>query len=173
MTEPRRLVAPDGTSTELSTGLISASHRAVDLRRSRIVNGVNLQPWHPYTRSALLPVTPGNAMPLDVEIFPVNALIKSGHRIRLSIGSSDFPHAAAPDKRDNLVVANCLPGTKRTVADERLRREVHGRHFDKSARALLLLEKRFNFRAHRRIGSAFLIEKRRAAFWLAFDRGFN
>jgi putative CocE/NonD family hydrolase len=93
-------VAPDGTSTELSTGLISASHRAVDRRRSRIVDGVNLQPWHPFTRRALLPVTAGKAMPLDVEIFPINALIKAGHRIRLSIGSSDFPHAAAP-----------LPGT--------------------------------------------------------------
>src|SRR6266446_4942139 len=77
----------------------------------------------------------------------------------------NFPHAAAPDKGDNLVVANCLPGTKRTFADERLRREVQGRHFDKSARALLLLEKRFNFRAHRQIGSAFLIEKCRAASW--------
>jgi hypothetical protein len=37
----------------------------------------------------------------------------------------------------------------------------------------LLLEKRFNFRAHRRIGSAFLIEKRRARFRFAFDRRLN
>ena len=92
-------VAPDGTSTELSTGLVSAAHRAVDRKLSRIVNGVNLQPWHPYTRQALLPVAPGKPMALDVEIFSINALIKAGHRIRLSIGSSDFPHAASPAPR--------------------------------------------------------------------------
>ena len=89
-------VAPDGTSTELSTGLVSAVHRAVDAKKSRIVNGINLQPWHPYSRAALSPVTANEPMALDAEIFPTNALIKAGHRIRLSVGTSDFPHAASP-----------------------------------------------------------------------------
>ena len=50
---------------------------------------------------------------------------------------------------------------------------MQGGSFDELVCALLLLEKRFNFRAHRRIGSAFVIEKRRARFRFAFDGRLN
>ncbi len=89
-------VAPDGRSRELSTGLLAASFRAVDEDASRIVDGMNIQPWHPYTRESVLPVTPGEPMVLDVEIFPTVARIPAGWSLRLSIGTSDFPHAVSP-----------------------------------------------------------------------------
>jgi predicted acyl esterase len=31
-----------------------------------------------------------------VEIFPTSAVIPAGHSLRISVGPSDFPHAAAP-----------------------------------------------------------------------------
>ncbi len=89
-------VAPDGSSRELSTGMLAASMRALDLDRSRVVDGALLQPWHPFTRDAVEPVASGQPMRLDVEIFPTNAWLAPGHRLRLSIGPSDFPHAISP-----------------------------------------------------------------------------
>jgi putative CocE/NonD family hydrolase len=66
-------VAPDGRSTEISAGWLAASARAVDLRRSRRVGGELLQPWHPFTQAARLPVRPGEPMRLPVEVFPTAA----------------------------------------------------------------------------------------------------
>ncbi|WP_018133056.1 CocE/NonD family hydrolase [Effusibacillus pohliae] len=89
-------VAPDGASTELTAGWLATSFRALDLAKSRVVDGEILQPWHPFTRESVLPVTPGEIMPLNVEIFPTNAVIPAGHRLRVAIGPSDFPHALSP-----------------------------------------------------------------------------
>jgi putative CocE/NonD family hydrolase len=89
-------VAPDGTSTELSGGWLAASFRKVDTARSRMVKGQMLQPFHPFTRTSVLPVTAGEPMELAVEVFPLNAVIKKGHSLRLFVGPSDFPHALPP-----------------------------------------------------------------------------
>jgi uncharacterized protein len=90
------MVSPTGQSRELSTGLLAASHRALDEERSRLVDGVNLQPWHPFTREAVQPVTAGEPLQLDIEIFPTAARIPAGWSLRLAIGTSDFPHAISP-----------------------------------------------------------------------------
>jgi hypothetical protein len=89
-------VAPDGSSQELSGGWLAGSFRALDGDRSRWVRGTLLQPWHPFTRSSVMPVTAGKPMRMDVEIFPVSAVIKKGHRLRITVGPSDFPHALPP-----------------------------------------------------------------------------
>jgi hypothetical protein len=89
-------VSPDGASKELTGGWLSAGFRAVDRARSRFVGGRLLQPWHPFTRDSVLAVQPGRAMRLAVEIFPTNAVIKRGHRLRIAVGPSDFPHSIPP-----------------------------------------------------------------------------
>lgn len=89
-------VAPDGRSTELTAGWLAASHRYIDEAKSRYLNGQNIQPWHPFTKTAVMDVTPNEVMELNVEIFPTNAVIKEGHRLRVAIGPSDFPHAMSP-----------------------------------------------------------------------------
>jgi putative CocE/NonD family hydrolase len=89
-------VAPDGTSTELSGGWLAASFRKLDRQKSRRVRGKLLQPWHPFTRESVLPVEAGKPMRLDVEVFPVNAVIQNGHSLRVSVNPSDFPHAVPP-----------------------------------------------------------------------------
>jgi uncharacterized protein len=89
-------VAPDGTSKELTNGLQAASFRAVDESRSRIVDGWNLQPWHPYTKDSVAPMPSGEAVPVDVEVFSTAAVVKAGHAIRVSVGAADFPHAVSP-----------------------------------------------------------------------------
>jgi putative CocE/NonD family hydrolase len=89
-------VSPDGTSTELTAGWLAASLRQVDNVKSRIKQGYNLQPWHPFTRDSILPVLAGEPMKLNIEIFPTNAVIKAGHKLRVAVGPSDFPHAVSP-----------------------------------------------------------------------------
>lgn len=108
------MVGPDGQSRELSTGLLAASHRALDEDRSRVVDGVNLQPWHPYTRDAVLPVPSDEPMQLDIEIFPSAARVPAGWSLRLSIGTSDFPHAVSPLP----AFAAQLPGVLTVLHDE-------------------------------------------------------
>ncbi|HEU4656874.1 MAG TPA: CocE/NonD family hydrolase, partial [Capillimicrobium sp.] len=87
-------VDPSGRSTELTTGWLAAGFRAVDRGRSRVVDGQLLQPWHPFTRESVLPVAPGEPVELPVEVFPVRATIAAGHRLRVTVGPSDFPHQA-------------------------------------------------------------------------------
>ncbi|MEW8971708.1 MAG: CocE/NonD family hydrolase [Mesobacillus sp.] len=89
-------VAPDGTSREITAGWLAASHRAVDESKSRFLDGEMIQPWHPFTRAAVQEVKPFEVMELDVEIFPSNFVIKEGHRLRVAIGPSDFPHSMSP-----------------------------------------------------------------------------
>lgn len=89
-------VAPNGQSREITNGILTASKRAVDLRRGRRVGGVSLQPWHPFTADSELPVIPGEAMLMQVEVFPSSFEIAAGHRLRVSVGASDLPHGLPP-----------------------------------------------------------------------------
>jgi putative CocE/NonD family hydrolase len=89
-------VAPDGTSTGMTTGWQTAAFRATDARRTRVVRGHVLQPWHPFTEASVLPVQAGEPTALDVEIFPTNWVLKSGHRLKIVVDPSDFPHALPP-----------------------------------------------------------------------------
>jgi putative CocE/NonD family hydrolase len=89
-------VAPNGRSTELTNGILTASLRQVDETRSRFIKGVMIQPWHPYTAESREAVGIGNVVPLAVEVFPTSAVIKQGHRLRITVGASDFPHGLPP-----------------------------------------------------------------------------
>lgn len=87
---------PDGTARALSSGIQTASLRAVDASRSRRLDGEMIQPWHPFTAESVLPVGSGNKVLVPVEIFPTSALIRKGHQLRISVGASNLPFAAMP-----------------------------------------------------------------------------
>src|SRR6266480_1031000 len=76
-------VHPDGSSEELSFGLLAASFRAVDPTLSRIIAGENIQPWHLFSRDSVQVVTPDEPMLLQIEIYSTNAVIKAGHQLRV------------------------------------------------------------------------------------------
>lgn len=97
-------VSLSGRSTEISAGWLAASMRAVDEQRSRYLGGELLQPWHPFTARAQLPVTPGAPMRLRVEVFPTSAVVARGHRLRVAVTPADFPHQlpTAPQLADGL-----------------------------------------------------------------------
>ncbi|RZS42061.1 hypothetical protein EV673_0379 [Limnobacter thiooxidans] len=85
-----------GRSQAISNGLLTASHRAVDDKKSRFMNGLRIQPWHPFTKSAVLPVVPGEPMLLPVEIFSTAAMIPKGQQLQISINSSNLPQGLQP-----------------------------------------------------------------------------
>ena len=80
----------------LTNGLQTLSMSAVDSKRSRTLDGQIIQPWHTFTADAQRTVTPGEPMQISVEVFPTSALIKAGHKLRISVGPSDFPHGLPP-----------------------------------------------------------------------------
>jgi putative CocE/NonD family hydrolase len=85
-------VAPDGTATPITTGALLGSMRAVDSSRSWLApGGQPLLPYHPYTLQAKQQVPLGTVTRFDIEIRPTFAQIAAGHRLRLTLTTSDLP----------------------------------------------------------------------------------
>ena len=38
----------------------------------------------------------GSLVEVQVEIFPTSAVIQTGHKLRIAVGASDFPHGLPP-----------------------------------------------------------------------------
>jgi putative CocE/NonD family hydrolase len=80
-------VAPDGRVTYLTEGMLRAVHR-------RIADPASL-PYdqgpaaHSFRRADAMQVTPGEVMEVRFALFPVAALIRSGHRLRVAIAGAD------------------------------------------------------------------------------------
>ncbi|MGH9276042.1 MAG: CocE/NonD family hydrolase [Acidimicrobiales bacterium] len=90
-------VAPDGTSVELTAGAQLGSLRALDVGRSwRGGPGGYLLPYHPTTRESQRAVVPGEVTRYDIEIRPLFTTLEPGHRLRVTIGTGDFPHLLPP-----------------------------------------------------------------------------
>ncbi len=83
-------VAPDGAAFHLTQGLLMASMRAVNTSKSRYLDGKMIQPWHPFTLASALPVGSNNVVLAQVEVWPTSALIRKGHKLRISVGPSDW-----------------------------------------------------------------------------------
>jgi putative CocE/NonD family hydrolase len=93
-------VAPDGTPTPITTGALLGSLRAVDASRSWTESdGRMILPYHPYTLASKQAVPAGAVTRFDVEIRPTFAQIAAGHRLRLTLTTSDLPALVptAPD----------------------------------------------------------------------------
>ena len=87
-------VAPDGTATPLTSGLLEGNQRAIDPNQTWYgANNDPLLPFHDYTTASASPVPPGQVTRYDVEILPTFDTLEPGHRLRVTIATSDFPHA--------------------------------------------------------------------------------
>ena len=88
--EGERAVPADLPERELSRGWLKASHRAIDEKRSQPG-----RPWHPLTRAAQKPVTPGEVFEYQIEILATANCFKRGHRICIDITALDVPTGIA------------------------------------------------------------------------------
>ncbi|HZN14179.1 MAG TPA: CocE/NonD family hydrolase [Acidimicrobiales bacterium] len=82
-------VDASGKSTQVTGGWLNASQRALDPARSIRIGTETIVPFHPFTKAAQKAVPSGEAQRYDIEIFPTSQVFKAGHRIRLTIGTSD------------------------------------------------------------------------------------
>lgn len=83
-------VSPDGkTVLPITNGLLLASARAVDESRSRYLNGEMIQPYHYLSKEEVADVIPGEPFKMQVEIFQTSAIIRKGHRLRVSLAPSN------------------------------------------------------------------------------------
>lgn len=83
-------VSPNGNRVKpITNGLLLASASTVDTTRSRYLNGEMIQPYHYFTKKKETEIVPGEAVKVQVEIFPTSALIRKGHRLRISISPSN------------------------------------------------------------------------------------
>jgi len=85
-----REIKTDMPEKELTRGWLKASNRAVDEKRSE-----PWKPWHPLTRKAAKPVTPGEIVEYKIDILPNANLFRQGHRICLEVTMMDFPTGTA------------------------------------------------------------------------------
>ena len=90
-----RVFAPDGKEivfrgsndprTPIGIGWLRASHRKLDPKRSR--------PYQPYhTHDQAQPLTPGEPVELDIEIWPTSIVVPTGYRIGLAVRGKDYEH---------------------------------------------------------------------------------
>ncbi len=87
-------VAPNGTATPLTSGLLEGNQRAVNRSLSWYApDGRPLLPYHPYTKAAQAPVPPSTVTRYQIEVFPTFDTLRAGHRLRVTVATSDFPHA--------------------------------------------------------------------------------
>ncbi|WP_435824512.1 CocE/NonD family hydrolase [Nocardia rhamnosiphila] len=87
-------VAPDGTSTVISTGQLTASLRAVDPARStQTPDGDYADPYHPLDLSDRDLLIPGQPTTVEIGLQAIEAVIQPGHRLRLDIYAFNFPRA--------------------------------------------------------------------------------
>ncbi len=88
--EGEREVPANLHEREISRGWLKASNRAVDPKRSK-----PWWPWHPLTREAAQPVTPGTVEEYQIEVMATANMFRRGHRICLDITSLDLPTGVA------------------------------------------------------------------------------
>lgn len=100
------LVSPLGKATPVTTGLQSAALRTVDTSRSRYIDGVMIQPWHPFTAASTQPLKRNEPVMVPVEIFPAAVLVRAGHRLRIAISASNQVEGIWPIPIQNQVNGN-------------------------------------------------------------------
>jgi predicted acyl esterase len=78
-------VGTDGSVTYLTEGCLRFLQRATTGPAEPMGLGVPRS----FARADRLPVTPGENLDLVVELLPVSALLRSGHRLRIAIAGND------------------------------------------------------------------------------------
>ena len=94
-----RVFAPDGSEvtfrgsndprTPVGLGWLRASHRKLDPQKS-----LPYRPWHAHDEIQKL--VPGEAVELDIEIWPTCIVIPAGYRLALAVRGKDYAHPGAP-----------------------------------------------------------------------------
>ena len=88
-------VAPDGTVSYLTEGLLRAACRKVSAEQPpyRMAPGV---PYHTFIRADAEPLKPGEVALITFDLQPTSVLFQKGHRIRVAVAGADKDHYVLP-----------------------------------------------------------------------------
>jgi hypothetical protein len=100
-----RIFAPDGQEvvfqgaldprTPIGQGWLRASHRKLDRKLSL--------PYRPYhTHDEVQPLTPGQPVELDLELWPTSIVVPKGYRIALSVRGKDYEYPGPATRLSNM-----------------------------------------------------------------------
>jgi hypothetical protein len=78
--------------TPVAQGWLRASQRKLDPKISK-----EYRPYH--THDEVQPLTPGEAVPLEVELWPTSIVVPAGHRIALTVRGRDYEWGKATGAR--------------------------------------------------------------------------
>ena len=91
-------VAPDGSVRYLTEGVLRGSRRKVSAGPAPYWQA---GPYHSLKRADYMVMVPGEMTELSFALFPTSALIKPGHKIRISLAGADKDfYARVPEKGD-------------------------------------------------------------------------
>ncbi|MEP3560694.1 MAG: CocE/NonD family hydrolase [Marinobacter sp.] len=90
------IVNPNGTTTPVTNGLMTAGLNSVDETRSRFVNGEMIQPWHTFRLDDVQPYESGEVRKVSVEIFASSAYVPPGSSLRVSVNTSNVAQGLPP-----------------------------------------------------------------------------
>jgi putative CocE/NonD family hydrolase len=79
-------VAPDGTVTYITEGILQALHRQVSEETPPFVQ---FGPYHSFSREDGQPLVPGEVTEISFSLIATSVVIKVGHQIRIAIGGHD------------------------------------------------------------------------------------
>ena len=86
-------VSPSGQAVPLTSGALLGSMRQTDRAHSWYAPQRRfVLPYHPYTQRSVSPVPTGQVVRYDIEVFPTDAELAAGHRLRLTLTTADVPH---------------------------------------------------------------------------------
>ena len=89
-----RKMGPDGSVETATRGILQASHRKLDPELST--------PYRPYhTHDEVQKLTPGEVVPIEVEIWATSMVFQAGDRIRLDVNAHDGGHYFAAYNLEN------------------------------------------------------------------------
>ena len=78
-------VAPDGTVTYITEGILSLKNRAISKTSPYVVDTV----YHPLNRANAKPMVPAVAENIVVPLYNISVLLKKGNKIRIAIAGAD------------------------------------------------------------------------------------
>ncbi|MFF0491869.1 CocE/NonD family hydrolase [Nocardia sp. NPDC004068] len=102
-------VAPDGRSVALSSGALRSSMRRLSPDTPRYPDGDPVEPVHPLTAESEIPAEPHRPHSVDIDLHATEALVRAGHRLRISVTRNSFPrYLLTPSIRRNITTQAIL-----------------------------------------------------------------
>ena len=96
----------DGSAAYLSEGFLNFAHRRV----GDDPGGHEGPVWHSWSKADLAPVNPGEPMDIQVELYPISCIVRTGQRIRLTIAAADADNLVVPTQGDAATLSVSIGG---------------------------------------------------------------